>query len=91
MPLTRLPRAPVAELHGLLFAMGNAGRTINVLVTHEALQNVSSPPLAAGTYKAQFNAHRALLEKIAGDKFDRGQLEPDGSVLIVTTDLPPAP
>ena len=88
MPLTPVLQDPTPQRQGLCFAMSSAGDTIGVLVSHEALRATGGPALVTGTYKAQFEANRALLEQVASDKFDRGQIEPDGSILITAADLP---
>ena len=54
MPLKSFPRAPVSQMNGLLFAMSDGKKTVSVLVTHEALEDISSPPLAEGSYEQTF-------------------------------------
>jgi hypothetical protein len=45
------------------------------------------PPTKEGRLQA-FQQHRRRIERAASAKFDRGQLEPDGStVLVRATDL----
>jgi hypothetical protein len=38
-----------------------------------------------------FSANRVLLEQRSSDKFDRGAIEPNGSVIVRSDDVPRAP
>jgi hypothetical protein len=68
-------------MNGLLFAMSEGKKAVSV-VTHEALEDISSPPLAEGSYEQTFYANRRIIEEIASNKFDQGQIEADGSVRV---------
>jgi hypothetical protein len=51
VPLKSFPRAPISQMNGLLFAMSDGKKTVSVLVTHEALEDISSPNLTRQSYR----------------------------------------
>lgn len=67
--------------------MSEGKKAVSVLVTHEALEDISSPPLAEGSYEQTFYANRRIIEEIASNKFDQGQIEADGSVRVTSYDV----
>jgi hypothetical protein len=89
MPLSPVaqPGTLVDDREGVLFAMNDGSRTISVLVSRHALENVD-PPMHSDEHIERFREYRKQFEQIASDKYDRGQLEQDGTVCIRGRDLP---
>jgi hypothetical protein len=89
MPLSPVaqPGTIVEDRDGVLFAMIDAGRTISVLVSRHALEDID-PPEHGDKHIERFNEYRSQFEQIASDKYDRGLLERDGTVCIRGRDLP---
>ena len=91
MPL--LPVARPAKLEHAVrcvrFAMKDGAKTVNVLVSNTALEdNEVWPPDDDGCLQ-HFKQIRKAFEQIASAKYDKGYIEPDGSVCIRSLDLPP--
>ncbi len=89
MPLTPSPCGPGLEGsgEGVRFAMSDSARTVSVLVSRQALEDIDPKPHSNGTIE-RFNEYRAQFEEIASDKYDKGHLEQDGNVCIRSRDLP---
>ena len=92
--------APPGERHGLIFPdtehrtdmtrgaifWGQDGKKrVRCIVSREALDHFSD----GGRFglDAAFQSHRADIEALANRKYARGQLEPDGSIIVRTDDL----
>ena len=60
---------------------------VAVLVAHAALQSIDWSPPGTNDYLARFNIHRERLERIASKKYERGQTEENGSVIVRKQDL----
>jgi len=89
MSLTALTQPGLldTEREGVVFLMRDGTETVSVLVSLHALEDID-PPAHSGEHLARFNEYRKQFEQIASDKFDRGQVERDGSVCIRGRDLP---
>jgi len=89
MPLDTVaqPGALINNQDGVLFTMYDGGRTISVLVSRHALEDIDRPQ-HGDAHLQRFNEYRIQFEQIASDKYDRGQLEQDGTVCIRGRDLP---
>jgi len=71
------------------FYMNDGDRRIRCGISRLALEVLEPelPPTKEGRMQA-FQKHRRRIERAASAKFDRGQLEPDGSTILVrATDL----
>jgi hypothetical protein len=91
MPLTATsdPGHHHFETGNIYFYMNNGDRRVRCGVTTLALELLEPelPPTREGRFQA-FKQRRARIERAAGVKFDRGELEPDGlTVLVRATDL----
>jgi hypothetical protein len=77
---------PVHEdLEGVGFAMKDGEKLIGVLVTHEALDDIESPPPAEGEYTARCEAYRDQFATIASQKYAAGNTERAGARVRITT------
>jgi hypothetical protein len=74
-------------IRGVRFDMRYGPTLIAVLVTHAALQDIERMPAGAGGYLGRFEKHRDALEKAASAKYQRGELEEDGAVIVQAGDL----
>jgi hypothetical protein len=91
MPLTATadPGHHHFEADNIYFYMDNGDQRVRCGVSRLALELLEPelPPTKEGRIEA-FKQHRRRFERAASAKFDRGQLEPDGStVLIRAADL----
>jgi hypothetical protein len=89
MPLDRLEGAPAIRLEGVVFGMRDVDdeRTVQCLLTHEALMDVFDATLQSQWLQA-FEAHRDEIETAASNVYDTGASgEP---VLVTTADLMPS-
>ena len=70
------------------FYMSNGDQRVRCGVSRLALELLEPelPPTKEGRIGA-FKQHRRRIERAASAKFDRGQLEPDGSTVLVRADL----
>jgi Protein of unknown function (DUF1488) len=91
---SKMPLTPVAQPgtldndhEGVLFAMLDGGRTISILVSLHALEDIDPPEHGEGHIE-RFNEFRTQFEQIASDKYDKGLIEQDGTVCIRGRDLP---
>jgi hypothetical protein len=75
------------EREGVLFPMNDGARTISVLVSRHALEDIDPPEHGDGHIE-RFNEYRKQFEQIASDKYDNGLIERDGTVCIRGRDLP---
>jgi Protein of unknown function (DUF1488) len=75
-------------IRGVRFAMlDHLGSIVDVLVTHAALDRMEVPALDGGDYLARFAKHRESFERVANDKFVRGEAEDDGSIAVLPGDF----
>jgi len=79
MPLTSIPNPPSEALEGFWFGMDDGPSRVRILVTRDTLEDIESPPAAN---QARFDTYRWRFEEIAREKYDRRQLEPDGTIHI---------
>ena len=89
MPLTSLAQPGFLDIEqeGVVFHMRDGTETVSVLVSLHALEDID-PPAHTGEHLKRFNEYRNQFEQIASDKFDRAQVERDGTVCIRGRDLP---
>ena len=67
-------------IRGVRFAMLDQLRGIvEVLVTHAALDRIEAKADGRTDYLGRFEKHRERFERIANDKFGRGEFEDDGA------------
>jgi hypothetical protein len=79
----------MADHTAVRFTMKDGAKTIVVLVSNPALDNVDAAPQHLGGYLDTFKQYRKSFERLASDKYDRGHVEADGTVCIRAIDLPP--
>jgi len=89
MPLTTVgqPATLIHDRDGVLFMMNDGSRTISVLVSRHALEDID-PPQHGDEHIERFNEYRGQFEQIASEKYDKGLVEQDGTVCIRGRDLP---
>ena len=89
MPLITVaePGTLVDDGDGVLFLMNDGDRTVSVLVSRHALEDIDSPE-HDHEHIDRFNEYRRQFEQIASDKYDNGLIEQDGTVCIRGRDLP---
>jgi len=89
MPLTFFPNAPAAPTDGgVNFTAQDGRKFVRCRVSCEALQDhcgLSSDQRAAARKAFDYNLMR--IQQVAARKYADGQLEPDGSVLVKTSDM----
>jgi hypothetical protein len=76
-------------IRSVRFAMKDGAKTVFVLVSNTALEDIEVWPPEDCGYLQRFKQSRKSFEKIASAKYDKGYLESDGSVCIRSVDLPP--
>jgi hypothetical protein len=67
--------------------MLNGTMLVTVVVTHAALNVIERPPPGAVDHLTCFRKHRTRLEHVASDKYDRGELEENGFIVVQSGDL----
>jgi Protein of unknown function (DUF1488) len=77
-------------IRGVGFTMRTDQLFVQVLVTHDALDDIERHPSEVGGHLACFNRHRGAIEKVANAKYQRGQLEEGGLVIVQAGDLKPS-
>ncbi|AYG63607.1 hypothetical protein QD460_25585 [Rhizobium jaguaris] len=83
---------PLRLISGMLRSSGNDAMLIMdtgmlnqfVLVTKQALLDVASPPRCD---ESRLQQHIQIFSNIASDKYDRGEVKPDGRVWITSDDI----
>ena len=90
MPLKSVARLAIPDdrLKAVRFAMKDGAKAVTVLIAGSALEDVDIPPPDDGRYLRRFKQLRRNFERLASDKYDRGEVENDGTVLIRVMDLP---
>ena len=86
MPLEPLEGGPAIKLEGIAFEMRDEddGRTVECVLTHEALMDVFQAPLQSQWLQV-FEKHRDKIEAAASNVYDTGASgEP---VAVTTSDL----
>jgi hypothetical protein len=89
--MSLIPSATAAQsdkqLSAVRFLMKDGARPIPILISYKALERYGS---TAGCCKSSFDAfkrHRRVFERLARDKFIRGNLESDGTIFIRPADV----
>jgi hypothetical protein len=78
-------------IRGVRFTIRYGQTCVAVLVTHDALDEIECDPPAVGQqHLACFHKHRHAIEKVANAKYQRGQLEESGVVIVQAGDLKPS-
>jgi Protein of unknown function (DUF1488) len=72
-------------IRGIRFAMLDLGDLVDILVTHAALDRMEVS--TGDDYLARFDKHRASFERVANDKYARGEIEDDGSIALLPGDF----
>ena len=89
MPLMPVAKTAVVDqnLRAVRFTMKDGSRAITVLVlSNPALVNIKIAP--TDRYFQTFKLYRQSFERIASTKYEKGFVEPDGSVCIQAIDVP---
>ncbi len=63
------------------------GTFVPVLVAYAALQVIEWSPPGSGDYLTRFEKHRDQIERIANGKHQGGQVEEDGSIVVLRHDV----
>ena len=90
MPLRSVARAAIPDptLKAVRFAMKDGAKTVTVLISAPALDDVDIPQPDDARYLARFKKFRKNFERLASDKYDRGEVESDGTVMLGAMDIP---
>ena len=90
MPLTPVAMAAVPdnEFKTVRFVMKDGAKTVVVLVSNAALEDIGKTGPAEGAHFRRFKRFRKRFEQMASDKYDKGYVEIDGTVCIKAGDLP---
>jgi hypothetical protein len=90
MPLIPTATPAIANRTGrtVTFVMKDGSRPVSIYVSNPALENIEIAPPADDGFFCTFKLYRKSFERIASRKYDRGYLEPDGSVCIRAMDVP---
>jgi hypothetical protein len=90
MPLmsAAIAAIPDNEFKTVRFVMKDGAKTVVVLVSNAALEDIEKPAPDEGTYFHRFKQYRKRFEQMASDKYDKGYVETDGTVCIKAADLP---
>src|ERR1700682_1699366 len=88
MPLMPVAKAAVFDrnLRAVHFTMKDGSRAITVLVSNPALVNIEIAP--TDRYLQTFKLYGHSLERSASTKYEKGFVEPDGTVCIRAMDVP---
>jgi hypothetical protein len=89
VPLLNLNEEFEAELEGISFRMTDGERTVQCLVTDEALADAMGDNPTRAQQAEWFRAHRDRVEEVASTKYEHAKLERDGTVRVGTRDLNP--
>ena len=74
-------------IRGVRFAMlDHLSGIVEILVTHSALDRMETQADGGTDYLVRFDKHKERFERIANDKFARGEIEDDGSVAVLPGD-----
>ena len=87
MSLSSIGNPAWNTIRGVRFAMRYGPTLIAVLVTHSALEDIEHIPPGVGGYLTCFKKHRDAFEQAASAKYQRGQFEESGSVIVQSGDL----
>lgn len=90
MPLLSVARRATLDSAArcVRFAMKDGAKTVFVLVSNTALEDIEVCPPDNGGALQQFKLSRKGFEQIASAKYDKGHIEADGTVCIRSLDLP---
>jgi hypothetical protein len=87
MSLSSVANPAWNTIRGVRFTMRTDQFFVQVLVTHDALDDIERHPSEVGWHLACFNRHRGAIEQVANAKYQRGQLEEGGLVIVQAGDL----
>ena len=90
MSLSSVGNTAWNTIRGVRFTMAYGLTFVPVLITHDALDDMERDPPAVGGHLACFNKHRDAIEKVANAKYQRGQLEEGGVVIVQAGELKPS-
>jgi hypothetical protein len=78
MPLKRAGVAPKANLNRVEFSMQDVvtGASVSCKVSEDALRKLSGGASSITSLMAMFKEHRAEVERLASDKYDRRHASP---------------
>ena len=82
MSLSHIANPAHETIRGMRFFMVDGVDFVSVLVTYEALEEIEATPSTKGANFDRFEKHRKKFEQIAIKKFDRGQVEITGVVIV---------
>jgi hypothetical protein len=90
MPLLPFAHPAIADrsLRAIRFKMKDGSKPVDVLVSNPALENIDVVPIEQDDYFTTFKLYRKSFEQIASEKYDRGYVEPDGTICIRAMDVP---
>lgn len=74
---------------GFYFAMTEGTKTVQCVVTHQALRELSASNGLPGDQVATFTRFRSEIERAASNKFDAGKFNENGEVSVTPTDFNP--
>lgn len=71
----------------IAFEASDGERSFTARVTREALEDLHGSTQSGADWTSLFDPLRARVEKALQSKFDSGQLEPDGSLMLTSDDV----
>ena len=90
MPLmpAAIAAIPDNKFKTVRFVMKDGTKTVVILVSNAALEDIEKPAPDDGAYFHRFKQYRKRFEQMASEKYDKGYIEIDGTVCIKAADLP---
>ena len=87
MSLTPIAQPAHNTIRDVRFAMREGGMLMFVVVSHGALETMGPSTPGADDHLTRFEKNRSAFERIAVQKYERGQIDEDGFIFIQDADL----
>jgi hypothetical protein len=87
MPLTPDAGILANKFHGVYFVMFNCAERVLCLADYAALQDLGARHKMTEDFPEVFRAFRPEIERRASAKFDAGDRDVNGNVMLIGTDL----
>ena len=85
--LTPIAQPAHNTIRDVRFAMREGGMLMFVVVTHAALESMASSTPGAEDHLGRFEQNRNAFERIAIQKYERGDVDDEGFIFIQKADL----
>ena len=87
MSLTPIAQPAHNTIRDVRFAMREGGILMFVVVSHGALEIMGASTPGPDDHLGRFEKYRSAFERIAIQKYERGDIDEDGFIFIQKTDL----